>query len=44
MMKTKKISKKRISISVISLLMALLMVCLAGCNKDGKDKIGRAHV
>ena len=37
MMKTKKISKKRISISVVSLLMALLMVCLAGCNKDGKD-------
>ena len=36
-MKDKKISKKRISISVISLLMALLMVCLAGCNKDGKD-------
>ena len=36
-MKNKKISKKRISISVISLLMALLMVCLAGCNKDGKD-------
>ncbi len=37
-MKDKKISKKHISLSVISVLMALLMICFAGCNKNNSDK------
>ncbi len=41
-MKDKKISKKHFSISVISLLMALLMVCLAGCDNGSKENSSSA--
>lgn len=37
-MKNNKAFKKRISISVISLIMAILMVCLCGCNNNADEE------
>lgn len=37
-MKNNRAFKKRISISVISLIMAMLMVCLCGCNNNSSEE------